>query len=103
MKKLAWILVVAAGVFLGMFAYEKFSAHKMEQSQQLDLGDIQAELQGIKADQEESQQAEALDKNTVCTINVDDNSCSCINSENSEKIDLSDDKCVARANERPPL
>lgn len=103
MKKLTWILVVAAGVFLGMFAYEKFSEHRMEDSQQLDLGDIQAELQGIKADQEKHQQAQELDKNTVCTIHADDNSCTCVNSVNSEEIDLADDECVARANERPPL
>jgi len=102
MKKMVWILVIAAGVFLGMFAYEKFSGQEIGKSQQLDLSDIQAELQGVQENQERLQQAKDLDKNAVCTINADDNSCDCINSENAEKINLSDQECVARANERPP-
>jgi hypothetical protein len=101
MKKMVWVLIIAAGVFLGMFAYEKFTGQEIHKSQQLDLGDIQDELQGIEADQKKHQQAEDLAKNAVCTINAEDNSCSCINPENSEEIGLADGECVARANERP--
>jgi hypothetical protein len=57
MKKLVWVLIIAAGVFLGMFAYEKF--------QQREFGDIQAELDEIQADQDKSEQAEGSDKDSA--------------------------------------
>jgi hypothetical protein len=101
MKKMVWVLIIAAGVFLGVFAYEKFTGQEIQKSQQLDLGGIQDELQGIETDQKKHQQAEVLAKSAVCTISADDNSCSCINPDNSEEIALADDECVARANERP--
>ena len=100
MKSVLWIIGIAIGVFLGMLAYEQYTAYRVEQQ-------IAQMLEGQAAAQKatnarrvvelERQRKSRLEANTLCAMNNDTQKCVCIHEETGIKISKTHDECVARA------
>jgi uncharacterized protein HemX len=102
MNKGVLILLIAIGVFLGVFAYEKFTEYRFNR----ELAAIQ-QRESQKAEarrnerEERARNAKAKEdyKNTACAINENTKSCSCIDKRNGAKIVLAKPECEKRARE----
>ena len=101
-KNAVWVVVIAAGVFLGVFAYEKFTEYRAAQALQAGLEQLQAESerQAMRAKAERDRKRAAEDyRNTACAINEDTRTCTCIHEKTGVRISMAQDECVKRAKE----
>jgi len=95
-----WIVLISIGVFLGAFAYEKFTEYRLQRELQ-EMIEIQEQQTAIArqkrmADQERKRKAE-LYRNTACAINNDTNKCVCLHEKTGARITLSQGECEKRA------
>jgi uncharacterized protein HemX len=101
-KNAVWVLVIAAGVFLGVFAYEKFTEYRAAQALQALQQELQAESERwsmrAKAERDSKVAAENY-RNTACAINEDTQTCTCIYEKTGVRISMANDDCVKRAKE----
>lgn len=102
-----WVLIIAVGVFLGIFLHDRITEYRERLAVQEMLGQMQMEADRaqMKADQvrkkhlveKEKIKANELYRNTACAINVDTDVCLCIHEKTGAKISLSQNECKKRA------
>lgn len=97
-KQVVWVLIIATGVFLGVFGYEKFTEYRMQKLLDQELVKFQEVLDQSNAELEYKKNLEKY-RNTACAINEAKNTCLCINEKTGTKIALNHDECVKRAKE----
>jgi len=104
-KQAIWILMIATGVFLGIFGYEQFTEYRLQKALEVETAKFQQVMDNAKlerkqraAEVERKRQAEIY-KNTACGINEDKNTCVCINEKTGAKIRVAHNDCVKRARE----
>ena len=99
-KGLYWIVLIAIGVFLGIYLHARYEEYQtrvaLEQAAQQTM-----ELLEEQRKREEAMQADRararLERNTLCAMNADSGKCSCIHKETGQKISMSYQECVTRA------
>ena len=90
--------MIAAGVFLGIFGYEKFTEYRL-QKQMENIQAEQKQRQQQMAAQLEQQRKVDIYKNTACAINEDKDTCVCMNEKTGARISIARAECVKRARE----
>lgn len=99
-KGLAWIFIIAIGVFVGIFAYEKYQEYRIEFAARQAMVEIQNQQQRAaeqsKLKMRQSRQTE-IRRNTLCALNEDTGKCSCIYSKTGIKVSKSQAECQAIA------
>lgn len=104
-------LVLAVAVFLGIYAYEKYTVYRAQVIMEKALGEYQHSIQQATAKsqqrsaelklQTEARKQEKLraefDKTTACAINEDTNVCKCLNMKTGAVVKVLDDDCRTRA------
>ena len=119
-KELKWVLIIAVGVFVGIFAYDRYLTYQAEKALQefsnsmnsvlqAQTAQTQKILQASKARaQELERQRQAsevrrqkleFEKTTACGINEDEGTCKCINMETGAKVSVAYQECTRRARE----
>ena len=101
-KQVVWVLVIAAGVFLGVFAYEKFTEYRMARVLEAELVHLQATVDAstrqLEAERARKRAAEVY-SDTACAINEDAQTCVCIHEKTGARMAIGYDDCVKRAQE----
>jgi len=107
LQKGVWVVLIAVGVFLGIFAYEKFAEYRVEialqemvKKQELQNANSQKKLvaqQNEKRAEQNKKISAQLYKDTACAINNDTNSCTCIHEKTGGKISHTVAECEKRA------
>lgn len=104
-------LILAVAVFLGIYAYEKYTVYRAQVMMEQALREFQHSIQEATAKsqqrsaelrrQTEVRKQEKLraeyDKNTACAINEDTNVCKCLNMKTGAAVKVADNDCLARA------
>ncbi len=100
--KTVWILVIAAGVFLGVLGYEKYTQYGVSRALQIELEQLQAtndkRIRQLEAERERRRRADDY-RNTACAVNEDAQTCVCIHEKTGARITIPHDDCVKRARE----
>jgi len=106
-KQFTWIVLIALGVFLGIFAYERYAAFRLELEAQELLEAMQAEQQAanlkfeeLERQREVGREAERqleFDQTTACGMSEDKGTCSCLSTKTGAMVSLSHQECLQRA------
>jgi len=110
-KEIRWILLIALGVFLGMFAYEKYSVYRTQlaiqefvetvsEAVQAQSATVQANHSAVKRQQDlkiEQERRAEFDRTTACGVNEDKGTCSCLSTTTGAMISISHQECLERA------
>lgn len=95
-----WVLLISAGVFLGVLSYAMFTNYVAQKQIQEFVEQQQAQFEQDRKRREAVQtksKAAELYKNTACGINEDTGRCSCIHEKTGQKIGLAQEECKKRA------
>ena len=99
-KGFFWIAVIAIGVFIGIFAYDKYQVFQLELATRQALEEIQTQQKNaeeqMRRRSEINQKTEFL-KSTLCAINEDTGKCVCIHKKTGMKISKTQSECQAIA------
>lgn len=101
-KKIIWVFVIAAGVFLGVFGYEKFTEYRLQIALQTEYQKLEKLTEKIRLDQAQKNEQirkSKFDRDTACAINEDQNTCVCISERTGIKINVGFEDCNKRAKE----
>jgi len=106
-KGIYWVVVVALGVFIGLFAFEQFKGYQERTVHQQAIEEQQAipnqenaAQQAVKdwrPGEREQQQKKKPVQNTVCTMDANTDNCICIDKETGNRIPKTPYECVLRA------
>lgn len=106
-KGIFWVVVVALGVFVGLFAFEQFKGYQERVAGQRALGEQEAILeqkaarqQAIKeqrAAERKRRRTENPDQKINCAMDADTENCVCMDKETGNTIPMNPYECVLRA------
>jgi hypothetical protein len=97
-KGLIWIVIIAIGVFIGIYAYGEYQEYRLELATRQALEEIQIEQQRVaeqmKLRSEQNRQSD-IRKNTLCALNEDTGKCTCIHKKTGMKVSKTQAECQA--------